>query len=98
MNVRIRIEAEADLEGAFDWYESRRTNLGRELLDEFLLAVEAIAQSPQRWPAHPVLPEIRRYRLKRFPFALAYKIERDYCMIFAVEHLQRKPGYWRGRL
>jgi plasmid stabilization system protein ParE len=98
MNVRIRGEAEADLEGAFDWYESCRPKLGHEFLDEFLRAIVAIAESPQRWPVHPLLPVIRRYRLKRFPFALAYKIESDHCMIFAVEHLQRKPGYWKSRL
>jgi plasmid stabilization system protein ParE len=98
MNVRIRDEAETDLEGAFDWYESRRAKLGHEFLDEFFRAVAAIAESPQCWSVHPMLPDIRRYRLTRFPFALAYRIESDHCMIFAVEHLQRKPGYWRSRL
>jgi hypothetical protein len=41
MIVRIRDEAEADLEAAFDWYESRVPGLGQGFLDEFVAAVRA---------------------------------------------------------
>jgi plasmid stabilization system protein ParE len=98
MIVRIRDEAEADLEAAFDWYESRVPGLGQGFLDEFVAAVRAVAEAPNRWPVHPLVPDIRRYRLHRFPFSLAYRVEADHCMIYAIEALRRKPGYWRDRL
>jgi hypothetical protein len=45
MIVRIREEAEAELEAAFDYYESRSAGVGHRFLDEY---VHATIQSPRR--------------------------------------------------
>ena len=49
-SLRLRPEAEADLDGAFTWYEEQRAGLGRD----FLLAVEAalarIERNPESFP------------------------------------------------
>jgi len=42
--------------------------------------------------------ELRRVLVRRFPYALIYVVDRDGCLILAVMHLHRLPGYWRGRL
>jgi plasmid stabilization system protein ParE len=98
MIVRIREEAEGDLEAAFDWYEAQRPDLGHEFLEAFLRALSAVAEAPRRWPEHPKVTKMQRHRLHRFPFAIAYRVETTHCMIFAVEDLRRTPGYWSNRL
>jgi len=30
------------------------------------------------------------------PYALIYAIEKDQCLVLAVAHLHRKPGYWHN--
>jgi plasmid stabilization system protein ParE len=98
MNVRIRDEAEAELEAAFDYYQSRRAGLGLLFLDEFRRGLDQIAEAPNRWAQHPASTQVRKYRLNRFPYELVYRVLADHCMIVAVAHQHRRPGYWRKRL
>jgi hypothetical protein len=35
--------------------------------------------------------------LRRFPFALIYRIKTSKVQIVAVAHDRRQPGYWRRR-
>jgi hypothetical protein len=41
--------------------------------------------------------EVRRRLLRRFPYALLYKIKPDSIRILAVMNLRRRPSYWLGR-
>ena len=45
-------------------------------------------------------PGIRRYLLRRFPYALFYRWEpaQRHVTIYAIMHLSRRPDYWRARL
>ena len=69
-------------------YEACREGLGLDFIDDFISAVRVVAEAPNRWPAHMIVPGVKRYRLKRFPFALAYRVENDHWMIYAVEDLR----------
>jgi len=42
-SVRVRPEAERDVETAFAWYEEQRAGLGREFLHELDVVYERIA-------------------------------------------------------
>lgn len=42
--------------------------------------------------------EMRKVRVERFPYALVYRIEENGLHLVAVMHLNRKPGYWQGRV
>jgi len=42
--------------------------------------------------------EIRRCRVKRFPYAVIYFVHDDVIYVLAVMHLSRHPDYWRERL
>jgi hypothetical protein len=35
--------------------------------------------------------------MRRFPFSLIYRVDRDTIAILAVAHHSRRPGYWRRR-
>jgi plasmid stabilization system protein ParE len=43
-------------------------------------------------------PELRRFVLNRFPFALIYNVSSDVLRIVVVAHQSRRPNYWRSRL
>lgn len=42
--------------------------------------------------------EIRRCRLRRFPYSEVYTQEGAELLVLAIAHQHRKPGYWRNRL
>jgi len=50
MIVRIREEAEVELEAAFDYYHARSEDLGHRFLDDYVHGTRVIAETPQRWP------------------------------------------------
>jgi plasmid stabilization system protein ParE len=97
MTVRIRIAAERDLEAAFEWYLSHQPSAAAAFLDRYMEALQRIAEAPERWPAHPYVPEMKRVRLDLFPYSLVYSLRHGQCTIYAVEDLRRKPGYWKRR-
>ena len=98
MIVRLHDDVDQELEEAFDFYEGRRRGLGAEFLEEFVRGTRQIAAAPVRWPRDRSRPDVRRYRLHRFPYVLVYQIRNDHALIVAVMHGSRRPGYWRDRL
>jgi plasmid stabilization system protein ParE len=48
--VRLREEAELDLEDAASWYESQRSGLGQDFLNTVLKALGSIEQNPLSFP------------------------------------------------
>jgi plasmid stabilization system protein ParE len=91
MNATILPEAELELQAAFDWYESQKRGLGHDLIDDFRKAVDLIVRFPTGW--NRISDHERQYRLKRFPYGIVYRIERDppLILITAFFHLQRNP-------
>lgn len=100
MKAQLHEEAEEELKAAAEWYEQRRPGLSASFLAEVRAAVEVIEEKPDRWPAwtgvESELP-VRRYVLRRFPFALAYLVVGDRLVILAVAHVRRRPRYWQRR-
>ena len=77
------------------WYESKSAGLGEDFLNELESAFNLVLELPDTWPI--ISNSFRRYLLKRFPYGVIYKIDKDQIFIVAVMHLSRKPGYWRKR-
>jgi len=97
MNCRIflRPEAEQDLYDAASWYETHRSELGHRFLDEALAAFASIAESPLQYPE--LRRGIRRKLLKRFPFAVFFRVNEGVIVIIAVMHGSRDPKKWKDR-
>lgn len=95
MNIRLLEPAQAELDEAISWYADQAPGLGDAFLLETLKALKLIEQFPKAW--HPLTPEIRRCRLKRFPYSVVYTLEATGILVLAVAHQHRKPGYWRNR-
>ena len=95
MRVTYYPAAEGELIEIARFYERRVTNLGAEFLKAIDQAVAAIAQDPKRWRI--VDSDVRRYLMRRFPFAIYYRTLTDQLRILAIKHHSRHPNYGRGR-
>lgn len=95
MQVRFEPDALSELAGAMDWYAARSGAAGRTFVAEIEHVIERLRESPLRWPTY--LHGTRRALLRRFPFALVYRVGNDQIQVIAVTHLHRRPGYWRNR-
>ena len=93
--VVLRKEAQDDLDGAARWYEAQRPNLGNEFLDEAVSAFERIGGSPLSYP--DAYRGLRRALLRRFPFAVYYRVEPQIVSVIAVMHSARSPNRWQAR-
>src|SRR6266513_935347 len=87
--------ADLELDEAVAWYNSKQERLGDELAAEVKKGIREVVEHPLRWAM--LDDDKRRYRLKRFPYGLVYKIGSTKILFVAVMHLKRKPGYWKGR-
>jgi toxin ParE1/3/4 len=96
MKCYLRPEARAELNDATWHYERAREDLGDEFIEDFLLAITEIEETPTRWPE--VEPGVRRFRMSRFPYALIYRVLSDSIDVVAIAHQSRREGYWRDRL
>jgi len=95
---RLTRDAEADVAGAYQWYEEQSLGLGLE----FLSCVETALLSIERAPLmYPVVHETyRRALVRRFPYGIFYEFdqEHDECVVYAVFHCSQDPDKWRSRL
>lgn len=89
LEVRLRKEAEQDIEEAARWYERQRETLGRQFLDEVLRMLQSIAEQPTLYPV--VHRDIRRALIRRFPFGIYYRIREGSLLVVAVMHGSRHP-------
>ena len=93
--IRLREEAEFDLEEASSWYESQRPGLGHDFLDTVLETLSLIEQSPLSYPV--IYRGTHRAVLPRFPFAVFYFIQESEVSVVSVMHGSRHPARWQQR-
>ena len=96
MSVRLLESAQAKLDDAIAWYAEQAPGLGDAFLIETLKTLKLIKQYPKAW--HPLTQQVRRCRLRRFPYSVIYAQEGSDLLVLAVAHQHRKPGYQRTRL
>jgi plasmid stabilization system protein ParE len=96
MSIRLLEPAQAELDEAITWYAEQAPGLGDAFLIEALKTIQLIENFPQAW--HPLTPQIRRCRLRRFPYSVVYTQDGTNLLVLAIAHQHRKPGYWRNRL
>ena len=91
----IRKRARADLAKAFGWYEERRLGLGHEFLRAARDTLAAIEHDPEQFPV--AIDDIRKLRLRRFPYVVYYVILTHHVSVIAVTHGRRHPRRWQSR-
>jgi plasmid stabilization system protein ParE len=93
--VSVRPEAEADLEDAIAWYESRSIGLGTDFVRCIDAAFASIARDPEIHAKQ--YREIRRALVRKFPFGVFYLVHEGTIQILAVVHVKRHPSRWKNR-
>lgn len=98
MNVVLvfRPEFRDELAEAASWYERQRPGLGDEFLDCVNDSINRICLMPEFYTV--VYRDIRRAIVKRFPYAVYYRIASSRVIVTAVFHSRRKPRSWQVRV
>ena len=86
-HVIIRPKAEADLQEAWQWYESQRAGLGDELVREIGSAIETLTTNPEGRPFY--YREFRRILTPRFHYKVFYRVEKIHVVVFRILHAKR---------
>ena len=93
--VILRPEAEEDMAAARDWYEQQRAGLGDEFIDEADRLFARLAATPEMHQV--VLKDVRRGKLRRFPYVVYYRVRAKRVEVLAVMHGRRDPSAWHDR-
>lgn len=96
MKARFIAPAQQELDKAVAHYNAQAPSLGDDLFDEVVSASQRLCDFPELWPK--VRKDIRRCRLKRFPYSLLYRANAEEIVVIAVMHHRQRPDYWRSRL
>ncbi len=80
-----------------NFYEDRLPGLGADYLKEFETVMAHICNAPNFYPTIGA-PDIHKAGLKRFPFHVIYRTEKNQIIVLAIAHQRRQPAYWSNRL
>lgn len=95
--LRVRPEAEEELDAAAQWYEARKPGLGAELVAAVDEALMWIVESPLASPIwRPGIPH-RFHAVRRFPYLVFFIVDDNVVEVVAIAHGKRRPGYWQRR-
>jgi toxin ParE1/3/4 len=97
VNYGFHAAAEAEHLEQVAYYELQRVGLGARYLAEVEGALQFVSGAPHRFPIERA-PNIRRFRIKRFPYTLIFREADGIVQVLAVAHHRRRPGYWVSRL
>jgi len=93
--VRPTSAAAADLIAAHDWYELRSPGLGKDFVRRVDTAILHLARHPELFPT--VHRGLRRVLVRRFPYAVFYRIDPDAIRLVAVLHCRMDRGLLHDR-
>lgn len=90
MKVRFRAEAASDAASAREWYDHQRVGLGGEFLLALEQLIDVISDLPEAFPL--ATPDHHRAVLRRFPYAIYYRIDRGLVDVVACLHMRRSSN------
>lgn len=93
--VIFRSAALADIQQAYEWYESKRPGLGASFMAELGTTQSLIGTNPELFGK--LRGDVRRAMLHRFPYAVFYVARSELVSVIAVMHHARNPKAWQGR-
>ncbi len=87
--LSFRPEVEEDAIGGYGWYQEKATGLGDEFLRVFYTCAQEIPRNPFLY--RKIYKDFRRTLLRRFPYAIYFRIEDDKVVVFGLFHCARNP-------
>jgi plasmid stabilization system protein ParE len=92
--VVFRPQAEDELQETRDWYERRQAGLGRAFAQAVDDMVGQISENPLSYQR--VHGQTRRAVLRRFPYAIYFRVADENIVVQAV-HGRQHPARWQTR-
>ena len=92
MKLRILPSAKKDLRRGFQFYEFQDTGIGAYFLDSLYSDIDSICIFSG---IHRRVGELFRFKSKRFPFWVYYRLEADVAYVVAV--LDSRQATWKIR-
>jgi toxin ParE1/3/4 len=89
-------EVENDAIAGYAWYEDQSIGLGEDFLRLFYAYSTEIPRNPLLFPI--VYKDFRRRLLRRFPYAIYFRIEERNVVVFGLFHCARNPSFIQGSL
>ena len=96
MRVKFIAPARREFLKEIVYYNEQEAGLGAVFAQE----VEEAAARALAFPdtGSPVSSNTKRVFVKRFPFSVVYRADKEGIVIFAIAHHARRPEYWASRL
>lgn len=85
MSYFLHPAAEAEYLESIAFYESKKPGLGAAYLSEFERVMASVCAAPYRKPIEKS-PDVRRMRMRRFPFTVLYRESAGAIQVLAVAH------------
>jgi plasmid stabilization system protein ParE len=80
---------------AYEWYAARSSRAAQDFVNEIDRQVVRIAKNAEAFPI--AVADVRRVRLRRFPYNLYFREADGMCFVVACFHGSRDPRVWQGR-
>jgi plasmid stabilization system protein ParE len=93
--IFVRDAAIADVSGTREWYRLQSNNLDLDFLEALSAVIARIGDAPEQFPV--IHRNTRRAFVRRFPYAVFFRVVTDGVVILAVLHQARSPDVWRRR-
>jgi plasmid stabilization system protein ParE len=87
--------ARRDFDESFDWYAERSAIAAGRFSTAIDAALKRIAANPE-WFAF-IDSRHQECLVRRFPFRVVFRNERERTLVVAVAHAKRHPDYWKNR-
>jgi len=88
-SLRFLPEVEEDAYAGYAWYETKSPGLGEDFLRMFYACAGDISRNPLIF--QQVYNDFRRSLLRRFPYAIYFKIVEKEIILFGLFHCARDP-------
>ena len=87
--VEFNPTARQEVADSFDWYESREVGLGNDFLGALDACISVVLLHPEIAPV--AFKNHRKALMKRFPFAVFYRVSSSILTTYAVFHCSKSP-------
>ena len=87
--LRFLPPVETDALNGWLWYEQKAVGLGEEFLRVFYACSAHLVRNPMTY--QQVHGQFRRCLLRRFPYAIYFRIEGEQVIVFGLFHCARDP-------
>jgi plasmid stabilization system protein ParE len=94
--LRFLPEVDLDVWSGRTWYEEKLAGLGEDFLRVFYACSDELTQNPLAYPK--VHRDFRRLLLRRFPYAIYFRVEGETVVVLGVFHCARDPRRLRREL